>query len=117
MGFSDYNHPEHELPDERNGYFAFCGLGNPENFFGQLRLEGFELAEAKAFRDHHVYRQRDIEDLESEARAAGGTALLTTPKDAVKLKNLQFELPCFVVESELKIEQEKKLHDLIHAAL
>lgn len=84
-----------------NKCLAFCGLGNPSNFFEQLRGEKFDLATTVAFRDHYFYKQTDAAEIERKARAAGADVLLTTAKDAVKLKDVRFTLPCRVVESEL----------------
>lgn len=93
---------------------AFCGLGNPENFFEQLRLENFNLVETETFPDHHFYNQKDIRKLEQKASEANATVLLTTVKDAVKLKGFEFKLPCFVVENKLVFEDEKKLREFLH---
>ena len=98
-----------------NNYLAFCALGNPDNFFEQLRRENFNLVETEKFPDHHFYTQNDIEKLEQKASEANAEILLTTAKDAVKLKNLEFNLPCFVVESEMFFEDEKKLREFIYA--
>lgn len=85
---------------------AFCALGNPEKFFEQLRRENFSLAETRKFSDHYFYTQNDIENLEKLARQRDAKILLTTAKDAVKLKDIKFDLPCFVVESELMFDAE-----------
>ena len=84
--------------------FAFCGLGNPENFFKQLRQEGIKVAGTKTFPDHYRYTQKDIDPIESEAMACGAEILVTTAKDAVKLSNLKFEIPCFVAEIKVQID-------------
>lgn len=96
-------------------FFAFCALGNPNNFFAQLKDENFTLVGEKAFSDHHFYNQKDIGKLEEKANKKGANALLTTAKDAVKLKDLNFELPCFVAENTLVFDKEKKLHELLRA--
>lgn len=83
---------------------AFCALGNPDNFFEQLRQEKFNLAAAEKFPDHHFYKQKDIAELCVKAEQVDAKILLTTAKDAVKLVNLQFEVPCYVAESELVFE-------------
>lgn len=82
-------------------YSAFCGLGNPQNFFRQLRSETFDLTATETFPDHYFYKQSDIARIEQKARRTGAEILLTTAKDAVKLKHLKFNLPCLVVESEM----------------
>ncbi len=77
---------------------AFCALGNPGNFYALMRLNGFVLSETRSFPDHHIYSQRDVADLEKLAHASGASIFLTTAKDAVKLSQIQFEIPCYVVE-------------------
>ncbi len=103
--------------DQRPKALSFCALGNPDNFFEQLRREEFNLVSTKKFPDHHRYAQADIEKLETEAKQTGAEILLTTAKDAVKLANLKFDLPCFVVESRLVFDDEKKLREIISAVL
>ena len=85
---------------------AFCALGNPENFFEQLRQEHYKLAWTEAFPDHHFYTAKDCEKLQAKARQSGAEILLTTWKDAVKLKDLKLDIPCFVVESEMVFDEE-----------
>jgi tetraacyldisaccharide 4'-kinase len=96
---------------------AFCGVGNPRGFFANLRREGFELRRVRAFADHRRYTQPDVEEVEREARRAGAEALLTTAKDAVKLRTLKFELPCYAVEIELELDDESALMKLVRAAI
>jgi len=98
-----------------DNFFAFCALGNPNNFFEQLRREDFNLISTQEFPDHHFYTQKDVEKLEEKAVGSGAEIFLTTAKDAVKLKDLQFNLPCFAATSRLIFDDEKKLRDIIHA--
>lgn len=95
--------------------FAFCGLGNPNNFFEQLRRENLDLAAIEKFPDHHFYTSGDIAELEIKARRADAEILLTTAKDAVKLKGLKFDSTCFVVESEMLFQGENKFRDWLTA--
>lgn len=92
---------------------AFCAVGNPASFFRQLRNSGYELVVEKAFRDHHTYTQKDIDDLTLTARQAGATTLITTAKDAVKLRTLQFSLPYSVFEIEIAINDEELFKSLL----
>lgn len=96
---------------------AFCALGNPQAFFNNLEKNGFDLLSTQALADHHVYTQSDIEGIERQARARGAEALLTTAKDAVKLRPLKFELPCFVVDIELEFEDERALREMLRKAV
>ncbi|MGC2235638.1 MAG: tetraacyldisaccharide 4'-kinase [Pyrinomonadaceae bacterium] len=104
-----------ETGDRRQKVLAFCALGNAENFFEQLRREDFNLVSTQKFSDHYFYKQKDIENLERKAKQSGAEILLTTAKDAVKLKDLQFNLPCFVAESKMIFDDEKKLREIISA--
>lgn len=92
---------------------AFCALGNPDNFYKQLRLEKFNLISEKSFPDHHIYTRKDIKLLEQQAVETGAEVLLTTAKDAVKLTHLKFNLPCLVMENGLTFDDESAFLDLI----
>jgi tetraacyldisaccharide 4'-kinase len=96
---------------------AFCGIGNPESFFAQLRRGGYHLCHAQAFRDHHVYNQNDINRIVSQSVAFGAQVLLTTAKDEVKLRSLSFELPCYAVDIAIEIEHEERLSALVQKAI
>src|SRR5215216_6374191 len=67
---------------------AFCAVGNPGAFFEHLRRDGFELCYTRAFPDHHAYTRADAGAVSREAVERGARALLTTAKDAVKLRGL-----------------------------
>lgn len=97
--------------------FVFCGLGNPENFFEQLRRGDCNVTATKAFSDHHDYSQRDITEIERAATASGASVLLTTAKDAVKLRDQTFTIPCYVVEIEMKLDDADAFEKLLTAAL
>jgi tetraacyldisaccharide 4'-kinase len=64
---------------------AFCGIGKPESFRNSLEEAGFRLEGLEVFPDHHVYSKNDIERLREIMERTGGSALITTAKDAVKL--------------------------------
>ena len=88
----------------KDNCLAFCGLGNPNNFFEQLRRENFNLVATHKFADHHFYTTRDVRRLAERAKQSQAEILLTTVKDAVKLGSLRFDLPCLVVENDLVFE-------------
>ncbi|MBV8859691.1 MAG: tetraacyldisaccharide 4'-kinase [Acidobacteria bacterium] len=96
---------------------AFCAVGNPRAFFENLRRGGFGLRYERAFPDHHPYGQADVESVEREAAARGAEVLLTTAKDAVKLRGLDFALPCYVVETVSEFDEEARLLGLLRAAV
>jgi tetraacyldisaccharide 4'-kinase len=81
------------LPQEdwrKARFLAFCGIGNPDAFFEDLRLWGFQVVGQQSFADHHVYTAREGADLEQAAKIAGADALLCTEKDVWNLRDVQF---------------------------
>jgi tetraacyldisaccharide 4'-kinase len=108
------SHPSSLIP---HPFAAFCAIGNPASFYEHLRRDGYTLKLTRSFADHHVYTQRDIDVIISEAKRAGAQRLLTTAKDAVKLRSLSFDLPCYVLEIELEFDDEEKLHSMIREAI
>jgi tetraacyldisaccharide 4'-kinase len=96
---------------------AFCAIGNPSSFFKHLRGLGYELVLERAFQDHHVYSQDDIDALTGAAQQAGANILVTTAKDAVKLRTISFTLPCYVLEIEMSIENAGELTRLVLEAV
>jgi tetraacyldisaccharide 4'-kinase len=96
---------------------AFCAVGNPHSFFEQVRRSGYELGLQKFFPDHHVYSQDEIDSLARAAQDVGASALITTAKDAVKLRMLSFSLPCYVLDIEIEIENQEELTRLLINAL
>jgi tetraacyldisaccharide 4'-kinase len=95
---------------------AFCAVGNPRAFFEHLRREGFKLLHTRAFPDHHAYAASEVEAFAREAVRRGARGLLTTAKDAVKLRGFDFALPCYVVETEMEFEDEAALLGLLRKA-
>lgn len=93
--------------------FAFCGIGNPNSFFGQLKKDNFNCVGTHAFADHHDYRAKDMAMVAKMAVAAGAGYLLTTAKDAVKLDGIDVGFPCFVVETTMIIDDDDKFSALL----
>ena len=100
-------------------YGAFCAVGNPEAFFRTLAQHLGNVAALvfrKAFADHHSYMQGDIDELARKAKEAGAESLITTAKDAVKLRSLNFALPCYVAEAGTTIDDEDAFVKLVVGA-
>jgi tetraacyldisaccharide 4'-kinase len=95
---------------------AFCGVGNPESFFKHLRREGHSLAFTRAFADHHIYCQSDADTLVEQAKSSGARGLITTAKDAIKLTSLNLEIPCYVLEIQISVDDEDRLVQIIRDA-
>ncbi|MDX6613814.1 MAG: tetraacyldisaccharide 4-kinase [Blastocatellia bacterium] len=95
---------------------AFCGLGNPDSFFAHLKLDGHSICFSRKFPDHHIYQQSEVDQLVSEARINGAQMLLTTAKDAVKLRTLRFDMPCYALDIELSFGEEAELRQIVQSA-
>jgi tetraacyldisaccharide 4'-kinase len=99
--------------DRDAAYFAFCGLANPAAFIVSLKEDGLRVIAAEALDDHHRYTQKEIHVIEKTARAAGAASLITTVKDAVKLRDLRFTMTCLVAEMELEIDDPERFAKLV----
>jgi tetraacyldisaccharide 4'-kinase len=71
-----------------NGYFAFCGIGNPRVFFADLNRWGFHVLANRAFADHHAYSQEELAEMQRGAVDHGAFGLLCTEKDVWNLRHL-----------------------------
>jgi len=81
---------------------AFCGVGNPESFFGALERAGVRLAGKCAFEDHAHYDPSRISELNLAAELAGADVLLATQKDRVKLNPADLAKPLWTLAVEIQ---------------
>ncbi len=96
---------------------AFCGIGNPQAFFSDLRAHGYNVVHTQVFRDHYRYRQIDAHRLSQESIMNGAKVLLTTAKDEVKLSALRFSLPCYVADISIEFADDFVLDHMIDKVL
>ena len=83
---------------------AFCGIGKPESFRNSLEEAGIRLEGLEVFPDHHLYSKGDIERLRVIMEGTGGSALITTAKDAVKLYGIPDTEDILVQTMNLDVE-------------
>lgn len=101
----------------RGPSYMFAGLANNIAFF----QKGMQLSRAvvcKSFRDHHNYSQTDLDQILHEWRTfdANQTQILTTEKDAVKVRHIlkEKEIPIFYLPLKMEVGfGEQDLIDLI----
>jgi len=84
---------------------AFAGIADPEAFFKDLRDKDLPLSETLAFPDHVTYTQAEL----ARINAVVGEVLLTTEKDAVKLRAEDFTVPCYPVPLALTFDRPELL--------
>src|SRR5574344_1320359 len=93
-----------EIADENEKYFAMSAIGQPEQFY--KFLENYNIVEKITFEDHHNYTDEDIQMLLNK----GVRNIITTEKDAVKLKALDRKtLNIFALKLKVDIDLTKLL--------
>lgn len=117
LSVETYNRPAsttNRQPTGNEKYFAFCGIGNPSAFVNDLAKWGIQIVGHATFRDHHLYTEADLSELESRALAAGASALLCTEKDIQDFTPLRTNrLPIFFCTIALRFSDEGALWQAI----
>ena len=86
----------------------FSGIGNPEGFQNCVCGLGIKVAKYFRFSDHHDYTQADILRITREARENNLEAIITTSKDAVKIRELKVKgTKILVLEIKLNITKNE----------
>lgn len=93
---------------------AFCGIGNPEQFFDTLGRLHARVACKRSFDDHMPYDQSMIDSLSRQTCICDAELLVTTTKDHVRLGSLRFDRPVWqvVVEMDVTVGREQLLERL-----
>ena len=82
---------------------AFCGIAHPLDFFHMLEQVPVQILDQNYFPDHHDYSTDELKAIENRAKQTGAKLIVTTEKDAVKLRGHAFDLPVYSVRIVLKI--------------
>lgn len=94
VGFNSVSNPDELLEVgalKGKSVLIFSGIGNPRGFENCIGELGINIAKSSIFTDHHDYTQADIDSIIKEARQMNLAAIITTQKDAVKIKELQIK--------------------------
>lgn len=83
--------------------YAFSGIANPAYFQATLRASGATIVDFMNFKDHHTYRQKDLNMIKA---AAAGLEIITTEKDLVKLKELDMPKNLSALKIEFTIDKD-----------
>ena len=81
-----YDIKNHSNIEDNQPVIAFSAIGQPEQFYKYLR--NYDVMATKDFPDHHIYTKEDIENLRQLMKKYDAKYMITTEKDAVKLKEL-----------------------------
>ncbi len=66
---------------------SFCGIGDPDSFEETVRSLGAHIEKNFIFRNHHWYTEEDMRQVAESITSRGSAFVITTAKDAVKLKD------------------------------
>lgn len=97
---------------------AYAGIGRPEKFVATLTRAGAEVVELVSFADHAALTPQEAEQLLARAEAIGAT-LVTTAKDAVRLRGLddgplgRLRALSEVLEVDLVLEEAESLTGIV----
>jgi 3-deoxy-D-manno-octulosonic-acid transferase len=104
-----------------NRVAAFCGLGNPENFWSTLESLHLEIVFRWTFDDHHNYKPAELANLAEQAREHGAQFLVTTEKDRINCPNdlasMLAPLQLFWLEIEFELEDEALFFEVLDRKL
>lgn len=100
---------------------AFCGLGNPANFWRTLESLGLELVFTWSFGDHHAYKQHELKRIAHQALLHGAEILVTTEKDWINcpphLKKTIAPFDLLWLEIDLQLEDERAFLEFVETIL
>ena len=93
-------------PSHDDRIVAVCGIARPERFLATLEHQGWRVADSIVFKDHHWFSPADLRRIDEAVTAVHATAVLTTEKDAVRLKAVAAapRAPWWIVPVEASIE-------------
>jgi tetraacyldisaccharide 4'-kinase len=108
-------------PDQlkQKNVLAVSGIGNPESFEKTLESLSSQIKEHFIYPDHYVYQKTDIDKIEHFSSENSIDWIITTEKDAVKIKPLlqKSEIHWLFLEIELSLFAEKEIWDCIEQRL
>ena len=87
-------------------YLVFSGIGNHKTFVSMMKEYSFKILKDLEFPDHYQYKDNDIKKITNLAKELD-CKIVTTEKDFLRLKNMNFENLKFI-KSKLKILEEEK---------
>ena len=98
---------------------AICmaAIGNPEAFVATVRSLGIDPVKCLWWPDHHYYAQRDVDAVARVASTVDHDVILTTQKDAVKLRRLRLDTLDPVRVVAIDVEFDTNAVDLIESRL
>jgi tetraacyldisaccharide 4'-kinase len=84
---------------------ALAAIAEPERFDASLKADGWAVACLLRYRDHHRYTTANVNDIVRRTRDAGARAIVTTAKDAIRLRpHAPLAVPVAVMPLEVTVD-------------
>jgi tetraacyldisaccharide 4'-kinase len=94
---------------------AFSGIARPGSFFSLLQTLGASVATECIYPDHYAFTKDDLDTVRKKSVAANAEMIITTEKDAVRLKHLDRE-GIHSLRVELSVHEQDEWGKLIRKA-
>jgi len=93
---------------------AVTGIGQPDRFVRMLQEGGADLAAGCLYPDHYRYRLEELDEIEAEAKRLEARRIVTTEKDAVRIKKLGRPMEAWwVARLELVIDHPEVFESML----
>ena len=93
-------------------YLAFCGIGNPINFFKLLKNNKIKVEKKIIFPDHYNYKLSDINNIKKFA-IKNNLKIVTTEKDFMKIKKFN-NFNVKVTHVDFRLDKLKDFKDFLY---
>jgi tetraacyldisaccharide 4'-kinase len=113
-GFASFTRPGAPGLTQGAKVVLVTAIARPEGFVAMARSLGFEVAGDLRFPDHHTYPAASLEKIKEAFRSSGAEVVLTTVKDAVKLRG-RLDIP--LAELPIRAEPEPAFWEWLDGAL
>jgi len=114
--FSGYYYLKNKKNFTRNTeYLAFCGIGNPNNFFNLLKKNKINIKKKIIFPDHYNYNSNDINKIK-ELAIENKLKIITTEKDFIKLKKFKY-FNTKITNIDFKLNEERSFKKFLESYL
>ena len=94
---------------------ALAGIGNPENFFDQLKEKNIDLIKTYSYPDHHNYSKKELKNIIDESEK-NNAVIVTTEKDHSRMKE-EIKLIIKCIKVDLEIENKNDFINLIKSKI
>ena len=94
---------------------ALAGIGNPENFFDQLKEKNIDLIKTYSYPDHHNYSKKELKNIIDESEK-NNAVIVTTEKDHSRM-NEEIKLIVKCIKVDLEIENKNDFINLIKSKI